>query len=716
MDSDNSATELRAEGALLDQPLQLGSTQRFTLGVPRQFTIAGDGSRVLFIRNRDGRDRSSSLWVLDERGERLLADADALGGEGPLAEAERFHRRRIRERSTGIVAYSADRDAATAVFSLGSSLWVATIDGEVRQVPCVGALVDPRLDPQGAQVAYVSDGALHVIDLSGGTDRVLATPEAPEVTYGLAEYVAAEEMDRHRGHWWKPDGSALLVARVDNSPVCRWWVAEPSEPWAEAKQIFYPRGGTANAKVSLWLLGVDGSRVEVRWDYERFEYLTTASWDGQGPLISVQSRDQKTVRTLAVDPASGETTLLWEETDACWVGLVPGTPARTDSGRLVVVSDRDNARRLVFGGTAVTGDDLQVREVLGIAGETVWFVASTDPTERHVWTYTEGRGTTRLTEEPGLHVASVHGATAVFESFTESGHRIRVSGPRLGETTVPGVDDVPVLEPNIQWLSVGPRALRTALILPKGHEPGNGPLPVLMCPYGGPGVQLVTRARHWYFVEAQWFAEQGFAVVIADGAGTPGRGPAWERQVYGDVLTAVIADQVATLEGVAEHCGDLDLNRVAIRGWSFGGLLAYACVVRRPDVFHAAVAGAAPVDFLRLSGDNQWLERYLGHPDEHPENYVRCSPVYEAAALSRPLLIVNGTADDIVVVADSLQLSAALLAAGRQHELLLLPKATHMIVAPEVNARLLVHELRFIRQSLAAPAATITGADPDRAH
>jgi dipeptidyl-peptidase 4 len=694
-----------ARSTFRDQPLQLGQTQRFTLGVPRQFTIAADGSGVLFIRSLDGRNQSSCLWVLDQGGERCLADPEALGGEGPLPEAERLHRQRVRERSTGIVAYSADRNATTAVFSLGSSLWAATIDGEVRQLPCVGAPVDPQIDPGGDRVAYVSDGALHVLVLSDGTDRVLAVPEAPEVTYGLAEYVAEEEMDRRRGHWWSPTGSMLLAARVDNRPMCHWWIAEPSEPWAKPRQICYPRGGTTNAEVSLWILGIDGSRVEVRWDRQAFEYLATASWDAQGPLISVQSRDQKTVRTLGIDPASGETTLLWEETDACWVDLVPGTPTRTESGRLVVVSNKDDARRLVVGGAVVTGRDLQVREVLGIADETVWFTASTDPTERHVWTYTGGRGTARLTEDPGLHHASVRGETAVIESFTERGRQAEVSGPALGDISVSSLEETPFLAPNVQWLSVGPRALRTALILPNGHEPGSGPLPVLMCPYGGPGVQLVTRGRHWYFAEAQWFAEQGFAVVIADGAGTPGRGPAWEREIYGDVLTAVIADQVAALEGAAGHCRDLDLGRVAIRGWSFGGLLAYACVVRRPDVFHAAVAGAAPVDFVRLSGDTQWLERYLGHPEEHPENYRRCSPVYEATELTRPLLIINGTADDIVVVADALQLSAALLAADRQHELVLLPKATHMVIDPDVTADLLVHELRFIRRSLAALAA-----------
>ena len=703
---DKSAPESCSRGAVADVPRQLGRTQRLALGVPRKFTIAEGGSHVLFIRGRDGVNRSSCLWVLDRQGERLLVDPDALGGEGVLPEAEYVHRERIRERATGIVAYSADRLATTAVFALGPSLWVATIDGRVRELPCAGSPVDPRIDPDGARVAYVSSGALHVLDLRDGADRTLAVPESPEVTYGLPEFVAAEEMDRQRGHWWSPDASTILVARVDNSSVGRWWVAEMSEPWDPPRQMFYPAAGTANAEVSLWLLGVDGTRLEVRWDRQAYEYLTTACWDGHGPLVSVQSRDQQTVRTLAVDPNTGETTLLWEEADPCWVGLVPGTPARTESGRLIVVSDVADARRLVVGGSPVTDDSLQVREVVGTAGETVWFVASTEPTEHHLWTYREGEGPVRRTQVPGVHHATVRDDTAIVESFTEVGHEATVSGPVLGAVTVRSVADAPLLQPNIQWLSVGPRTLRTALILPRDHRQDE-PLPVVMCPYAGPAVQRVTRARHWYFVEAQWFAEQGFAVVIADGAGTPGRGPAWERQVYGDMLTAVIADQVAALQGAAAHCGNLDLGRVAIRGWSYGGLLAYACVIRRPDVFHAAVAGAAPVDLL-LS-DTHCLERYLGHPDEQPENFRRCSPVHEAESLTRPLLIVHGTVDDNVVVADALQLSAALLGAGKPHELLLLPHATHIITDPDVTAAVLHHELRFIRQSLAGLAETTSG-------
>ena len=653
---------------------------------------------MLYIRSRHGRDRTSCLWALDEGGERLLADPAALGGESALPEAERVRRERVRERSTGIVSYSADRTAATSVFSLGGQLWIATIGADLRRLPSAASAHDPRIDPDGARIAYVSDGALHLLELTEGTSRLLAAPESPEVSYGLPEHVAAEEIGRLRGHWWSPDGTRLLVARVDNGPVERWWLTDPSDPGSEPRQMRYPVAGTANAEVSLFVYDVGGARREVRWDRRAFEYLTTAAWDRLGPLVSVQSRDQRTLQILAVDPASGDTTCIWQATDEHWVSLVPGAPVRTDSGRLVAVADVGGARRLVVDGQPVTGDGLEVREVAGVEGETVWFVASIEPTESHVWRYTDSDGPTCITEEPGLHRLSRAGDTAVLESFTERGHGFVIRGPVLGGTAIPCLEEEPIVEPKIRWLSVGPRGLRSALVLPSSHEDGALRLPVLMYPYAGPAAQRVTRARHWYFVEAQWFAEQGFAVVIADGAGTPGRGPKWEREISGDILTPVIADQIVALEGAAEVCGDLDLDRVAIRGWSYGGLLALACVLRRPDVFHAAVAGAAPAD-VRMS-DTYCLERYLGHPHETPGNYLRCSPMLEAESLRHPLLIVHGLADDNVVVADALLTSAALFAAGKQHELLLLPAATHMVVDPKDHENLLLHELRFLQESL----------------
>jgi dipeptidyl-peptidase-4 len=236
------------------------------------------------------------------------------------------------------------------------------------------------------------------------------------------------------------------------------------------------------------------------------------------------------------------------------------------------------------------------------------------------------------------------------------------------------------------------------VLLPTDHDGSS--LPVLLDPYGGPHGGRVVQAHNAHLT-SQWFADQGFAVVVVDGRGTPGRGAAWERAVHLDLATPVLEDQVDALRAAAEVHPELDLNRVAIRGWSFGGYLAALAVLRRPDVFHAAVAGA-PVTEWRLY-DTHYTERYLGDPTEQPDVYDASSLLPLADGLSRPLLLVHGLADDNVVAAHTLQLSSALLAAGAPHEVLPLVGITHMTSQEVVAEHLLLHQLDFLRRSLPPP-------------
>ena len=236
------------------------------------------------------------------------------------------------------------------------------------------------------------------------------------------------------------------------------------------------------------------------------------------------------------------------------------------------------------------------------------------------------------------------------------------------------------------------------MLFPSGHEPGTK-LPVLLDPYGGPHAQRVLAARAAHLT-SQWFADQGFAVVVVDGRGTPGRGPEFERAVHGDLAGPVLEDQVDALHAVAEQYPDLDLSRVGIRGWSFGGYLAALAVLRRPDVFHAAVAGAPVTDWALY--DTHYTERYLGRPDEDPDAYTRSSLIPDAAALTRPLLLVHGLADDNVVAAHTLRLSSALLAAGRPHNVLPLSGVTHMTPQEVVAENLLLLQVQFLKDALGA--------------
>ena len=703
--------------AIDDFPRQLTSTRRFTLGIPRAVTVSRDGGRVLFLRTRGGEDPVTCLWRLDladgvrDGGggrERLLADPAASWNFGPgdVPEAERVRRERERELAAGIVAYSADANCRTVVFALDGRLWVLRVGDDPREpagvpepVPAAGAVTDPRIDPTGQRVAYVADGALHVTELADGTGRLLAAPEHDAVSYGLAEHVAAESMLRFRGYWWAPDGQRLLAARVDNSAVQRWWITDSANPERPPRAVRYPAAGTANADVTLHVLRLDGSKTEVTWDRGAYEYLATAEWDSRGPLLSVQSRDQRTVMVLAADAVTGQTTLLHTERDGAWVELAPGTPARTSAGVLVTVSDRDGSRRLVVGGAAVTPDGLHVGSVSGTDGEAVYFTATDerDPTQRHLWRYDPGQGLSRSSAGPGVHDGEAAGGTVVVLSHTEGGTAAAVAWRDGTRAAIASLQAEPLLKPRITWLSLGARELRAALLLPSWYRPGTR-LPVLLSPYGGPAMQRVVRVRDAAFCEDQWFAEQGFAVLVTDGRGTPGRGPEWSKTVLGDTLSAPLDDQVDALDAISAQFPDLDRGRVGIRGWSYGGALAAIAVIRRPDVFHAAVSGAAPHD-QRLY-DTHWRERFLGLPQQNPEGYARSSTMTGASSLTRPLLLVHGMADDNVVVAHTLRMSAALLAAGRPHQVLPLSGATHTQADADTFSQLLRHELAFLAGSL----------------
>ena len=166
-------------------------------------------------------------------------------------------------------------------------------------------------------------------------------------------------------------------------------------------------------------------------------------------------------------------------------------------------------------------------------------------------------------------------------------------------------------------------------------------------------------------------------------------------------FTVALEDQVDALHAAAERVGFLDLGRVGIRGWSFGGELAAMALLRRPDiVFHAGVVGA-PVTDQHLY-DTFYTERYLGRPQDDPEVYRRNSPLFDAAALSRPMLLIHGLADDNVYVANSLRLSTeALFEAGKRHELMLIPNATHMTRSTAVTENILRLQLDFLKRTVA---------------
>lgn len=286
---------------------QYSRTRGFTVGVPTQVTPSPDGQRVLFRRSQPGHGREC-LWLLDVTTgqERLMADPET-GDDGESPE-QRVARERLREQATGITAYATDAAVTAAVFTVGGRLWIVDLaSGASRELPATGPVFDPRLSPDARMVAYVSAGSLRVIGADGTDDRALAEPEAPDVTYGLAEHVAAESMHRYRGFWWAPDGQRLVTARVDNRAVAVWYLTSSLDPAEPPVGMRYPAAGTTNADVSLHLLDLTGGRLEVAWDRAALEYVTAVQWDDTAVTVTVQNRAQTVLRALTVNVHNGST-------------------------------------------------------------------------------------------------------------------------------------------------------------------------------------------------------------------------------------------------------------------------------------------------------------------------------------------------------------------------------------------------------------------------
>ncbi|MDW3219561.1 MAG: prolyl oligopeptidase family serine peptidase [Acidimicrobiales bacterium] len=684
-------------------PRRQAVTRRFTLGLPRDFRVSDDGGRVLFLRSTGPEDSINSLWEYDVAAgaERLVVDASTLGGaDADLPPEERARRERARESGGGIVAFDATADLATATFAIGGQLAIVDVERGSVAMPDTASVFDPRLSSDGSSVAYVSGSELRaVVD---GVDRRVISDDDPHVSWGAAEFIAGEEMGRTRGFWWAPDGERLLVERVDVSPVDRWWIASPVTPRVAPTPVRYPGAGTANATVGLAIVGLDGSRQDIDWAAGGWEYLADASWDDDGIRLTVQSRDQRRLAVLAVDLTDGSVVERHRVEDEHWVELIPGTPALHD-GRLVTVEDRGAARRLCIDGTTVTGDGVQVRRVVATSDDGIVIAASREPTTVQLARVDWTGALEWLTDDAGVHSAVVGGATRVevSRSLGIDGPRITVRSPGRDPGSIAEHGERPDVALNMKLLRLGERELASALLLPNGVA-DDARLPVLLDPYGGPHAQRVQQSRS-LFHASQWFADQGFAVLVTDGRGTPGRGPAFEREVRGDLANPVLEDQIDALHAAAALEPRLDLDRVAMRGWSFGGYLSALAVLERPDVFHAAIAGA-PVTDWRLY-DTHYTERYLGHPDSEPENYERSGLAGAVARLDPdvvlpPLMLIHGLADDNVVAAHTLSLSRALLEAGRPHTVLPLSGVTHMTPQEEVAENLLLVQLHFLQEAL----------------
>ena len=685
-------------------PRQSAATRNFQLGAPRSFQIAESGNQVLFLRSDSGRDSVNSLWIYDvaNRVETKFADPRVLlADDAEVPAAERARRERMRETTSGITSYSTSESGTKIAFALSGQLFVGDTESQsLKNLGVAGPVIDPRLSPDGNLVAWSNGKDFFIVEYAGGEARNLTNEVDEHTSWGLADFIASEEFSRMHGYWWSPDSDSLIVESVNDADVQTWWISDPASPAKTPQEIRYPAAGTKNAKVGLQKISITGKRDSIRWDNDAFEYLISVSWQKDcNALITVADRAQQNFVTYSAGPSGLEN--VHEVTDHEFVEVIPGQP-RWHNEQIVSVIDNRNSdtRELQVAGKTISPAGLQVMSIVDIKDDYIDVVATQDALSRDLIRLGFDGSITEISQGG---IASATATSADFQVVVESrlDTHTRSYQLRRGAKTEHYFDSLaesPNFTSQVHVLQTGSHKVNTAVLFPQDHVYGSQKLPVMMRPYGGPhGPQVLNGALS--FAIDQWFADQGFVVIIADNRGTGGRGPAWDHAIYQDFVTPVLDDQVAAIADVAKHFpDDVDASRVGITGWSFGGYLSALAVMKRPDVFHAAVAGAPVTEWLWY--DTAYTERYLGHPEKFPEIYEDHSLMPMANQLERPLMLVHGLADDNVVAAHSLSLSGALLANKKPHTVLPLSGVTHMTPQEIISENLMLLTVEYLKEQL----------------
>ena len=692
------------QGVTESFPRQSAATRNFQLGAPRSFTICESGEQVLFLRSESGRDSVNSLWIYDvvDRVETKFADPRViLADDAEVPAAERARRERMRETTSGITSYSTDAIGVNVTFALSGQLFAGnSTTRELNNLNVEGPVIDPRLSPDGNFIAWSNGKDLFITDFSGKEVRNLTNERSVNTAWGLADFIASEEFGRMHGYWWSPDSDSLIIESVTDTDVQSWWISDPATPAKAPQEIKYPAAGTTNATVGLERISITGDREPLRWDNDSFEYLISVSWQKDcNALITVADRAQQQFVTYSASLLGLEN--VHEVTDHEFVEVIPGQPRWLNNQIVSVVDNRQSdTRELQVAGNTISPAGLQVMSIVDIKDEYIDVIATQDALSRDLLRIGYDGSITEISQG-GL--ASATATTTELQVVVESrlDTNTRSYQLRRGVKTEHYFDslaETPNFTSQVHVLQTGPHKVNTAVIFPQDHVHGSKKLPVLMRPYGGPHGPQVQNGALSYAID-QWFADQGFVVVIADNRGTGGRGPAWDHSIYQDFVVPVIDDQVNAIADVANHFpDDIDATRVGITGWSFGGYLSALAVMKRPDVFHAAVAGAPVTEWLWY--DTAYTERYLGHPEKFPEIYEDHSLISMANQLERPLMLVHGLADDNVVAAHSLSLSGSLLANKKPHTVLPLSGVTHMTPQEIISENLMLLTVEYLKEQL----------------
>lgn len=694
---------------------------------PRALKLSPDGTLLTSLKARPDEKERFDLWALDTRTgqERMLVDSRKVGSGAELSEAEKMQRERARiGGSKGIVAYDWAPDGKSILVPLDGDLYLATLDGKVsRLTNTPGGELNPVVSPKGGYVSFVRDQNLFAQPLGGGEARALTTSGAGTVHWGEAEFVAQEEMARRTGYWWSPDERRIAVEKFDEAPV---GIVTRAAIGAEGTKVYdqrYPAAGTPNVLVELYVIDpVTARQVKVDLGGDPDIYLARVDWtpDGSALLVQRESRDQKTLDMLKVDPATGKSVVLFTEKSGArsWLNLSDAYRPMKD-GSLIWRSERTGFGHLYRFNkgkwTQLTKGDWVVDDLVGVdeGKGRLFFVGNKDGVlEQHLYSVDIAHPNviTRLTELGWWNGASMDKAasriivTRSNPAQPAQTYLADAAGKRLSwvnENAVkPGHPYYPYLTHHQatkfgNFKAADGTTLYYEMITPP-LEPGKK-YPVFFQHYGGPGTgQQVTRG--WQGALPQYLVSKGYIFFQIDNRGSYNRGKAFEDQLYRAMGTVEVEDQLAGAKWIKQQ-PFVDPDKVAIYGWSYGGYMTLKMLEANPGVYAAGIAGA-PVTKWALY-DTHYTERYMGDPGKDAKAYEASDALGDAAKIDDPLLLIHGMSDDNVVFENSTAFAAAMQKNDRPFEMMFYPGYTHRVAGPGISEHVWGTILDFLDAKLA---------------
>jgi dipeptidyl-peptidase 4 len=580
-----------------------------------------------------------------------------------------------------------------------------------------------KFSPDGSKVAFGRANDLWVKDLRTGVETRLTTDGSDDIINGTTDWVYEEELGLRDAFRWSPDSKRIAFWRFDQSAVPAFPVVDELGLYPRVSTLRYPKAGEANSRVTIHVIGADGSgRHPLSVGPDTGQYITRLEWiDADSIAVQRMPRKQNQLELLLLDASTGTGRTIVTERDSAYVNP-EGEPIvwLADRRRFLLRSDRSGWQqyylyhrdgRLL---TRVTTDSMDVLELLAVdqkgAAAYVQVAAPTATQQQVMRVSLDGKRAQRLTVGDGAHSVLISPTAAyMFDAHSRLGVPPTVSlfalprmtkvkeltdnAPLRARLTAPGM-------PSAELFRI-PMPDGTQLdayrILPAGFD-STKRYPVLMHSYGGPAAPQVvdqwSGSRYLYHAS---LAQQGYVIVVADNRGAAFRGRDFRKATQLSLGLKETRDQIDVARWLGRQSW-VDASRIGFWGWSFGGYLATMVAAKGGDVFRAVIA-VAPVTDWRLY-DTIYTERFMWTPQGNASGYAETAPQNSVAGITARFLLIHGTGDDNVHPQNSLQLIEKMVRANRPIQQLFYPNRTHSISGGNTTVHLYDAMTRFWRENL----------------